>query len=196
MEKLWTCRTVPLLRVCVSIQELQCSFTQICSEEPGSILEKLLLSEQPERFRKAQTFIGAQGLGPDSVAELVSSAVVQALVLSNQELQPGENIALSSGLPGFPSSEAVCACVRARVCVRAEKRQVFRPSEGRDSLVQLIKLCEDPNLVGVKLLENLSCVPLRDLNCSELSRLRRRHRAPPPPEGFNFLLLVVQSWSC
>lgn len=63
----------------------------MCSEDPGSILEKLLLSEQPERFRKAQTFIRAQGLSSDSVAELVSSAVFQALTLSNQELQPGES---------------------------------------------------------------------------------------------------------
>lgn len=39
-------------------------------------------------------------------------------------------------------------------------------SEGKDSLVQLIKLCDDPNLVGLKLLENLNTVPLRDLNCS------------------------------
>ncbi|XP_041651089.1 spatacsin [Cheilinus undulatus] len=114
-------------------KELQCSFSQICAEEPRSVLEKLLLSEQPERFRKAQAFIRAQGLSADSVAELVSSAVAQALLTSNQELQL--------------------------------ERQVFRPSEGRDSLVQLIKLCEDPNLVGLKLLENLNTVPLRDLNC-------------------------------
>lgn len=63
-------------------------------------------------------------------------------------------------------SFVVCVCV----CVRAEKQQVFRPSEGRDSLVQLIKLCEDPNLVGIKLMENLNCVPLRDLNSSEFTR--------------------------
>ncbi|XP_070763386.1 spatacsin [Enoplosus armatus] len=114
-------------------KELQCSFSQVCKEEPHSVLEKLLLSEQPERFRKAQAFIKAQGLTADTVAELVSSAVVQALLASAQELQP--------------------------------ERQVFRPSEGRDSLVQLIKLCDDPNLVGVKLLENLNTVPLRDLSC-------------------------------
>ncbi|KAM7003157.1 spatacsin isoform 2-T2 [Tautogolabrus adspersus] len=114
-------------------KELQCSFGQICGEEPRSVLEKLLLSEQPERFRKAQAFIRAQGLSADSVAQLVSSAVVQALLASTQELQP--------------------------------ERQVFRPAEGRDSLVQLIKLCEDPNLVGLKLLENLNSVPLRDFNC-------------------------------
>ncbi|XP_073327338.1 spatacsin [Pagrus major] len=115
-------------------KELQCSFSQICGEEPRSVLEKLLLSDQPERFRKAQAFIKAQGLSADAVAELVSSAVVQALLASTQELQPAE-------------------------------RQVFRPSEGRDALVQLIKLCDDPNLVGVKLLENLNTVPLRDLSC-------------------------------
>ncbi|XP_050923328.1 spatacsin [Lates calcarifer] len=114
-------------------KELQSSFSQICGEEPRSVLEMLLLSDQPERFRKAQAFIRAQGLSADTVAELVSSAVVQALLASTQELQP--------------------------------EKQVFRPSEGRDSLIQLIKLCDDPNLVGVKLLENLNAVPLRDLSC-------------------------------
>ncbi|XP_041795524.1 spatacsin isoform X2 [Chelmon rostratus] len=117
-------------------KELQCSFSQICREEPRSVLEKLLLSDQPERFRKAQAFVKAQGLSADTVAELVSSAVVQALLAPTQELQP--------------------------------ERQVFRPEEGRDSLVQLIKLCDDPNLVGVKLLENLNNVPLRDLSCKGL----------------------------
>ncbi|KAM3870218.1 spatacsin [Diretmus argenteus] len=115
-------------------KELQCSFSQICREEPRSVLEKVLLSDQPERYRKAQAFIRAQGLSPDTVAQLVSTAVVQALLASTQEPQPAE-------------------------------RQVFRPSEGRDSLVQLVKLCDDPNLVGVKLLEDLNTIPLRDLSC-------------------------------
>lgn len=59
------------------------------------MLEQLLLSEQPERFRKAQAFIRAQDLSPDCVAELVSAAVVRGLLTSNtsslgQELQqPG-----------------------------------------------------------------------------------------------------------
>ncbi|KAM9376936.1 spatacsin isoform 2-T2 [Pholidichthys leucotaenia] len=115
-------------------KELQCSFSDVCREEPCTVLEKLLLSEQPERFRKARAFAKSQGLHGDAVAELVSSAVVRALLSSTQELQPAE-------------------------------KQVFRPSEGRDSLVQLIKLCDDPNLVGLRLLENLNSVPLRDLNC-------------------------------
>uniref|UniRef100_A0A3P9AU02 SPG11 vesicle trafficking associated, spatacsin n=1 Tax=Maylandia zebra TaxID=106582 RepID=A0A3P9AU02_9CICH len=115
-------------------KELQCSFSSICREEPCSVLEKLLLSEQPERFRKARAFVKAQGLSADAVAELISSAMVQALLASTQELQPGE-------------------------------RHIFRPLEGRDALVQLIKLCDDPNLVGLKLLEHLNSVPLRDLNC-------------------------------
>ena len=72
-------------------QELQSSFSQICREKPRSVLEMLLLSDQPERFRKAQAFIRAQGLSGEAVAELVSSAVVQALQASAQELQPGEN---------------------------------------------------------------------------------------------------------
>lgn len=44
------------------------------------MLEQLLLSEQPERFRKAQAFIRAQALSPDCVAELVSAAVVLGLL--------------------------------------------------------------------------------------------------------------------
>ncbi|XP_037539687.1 spatacsin [Nematolebias whitei] len=115
-------------------QELQCTFYQICTENPGCVLKKLLLLEQPDCYRKAQTFIRAQGLSAEIVADLLSSAVVQALLASTQELQPGE-------------------------------KQVFKPSEGRDSLVQLIKLCKDPSLVGLRLLETLPTVPLRDLNC-------------------------------
>uniref|UniRef100_A0A3Q1GBL6 SPG11 vesicle trafficking associated, spatacsin n=1 Tax=Acanthochromis polyacanthus TaxID=80966 RepID=A0A3Q1GBL6_9TELE len=115
-------------------KELHCSFSQICREDPNSVLEKLLLSDHPERFRKAQAFIKAQRLSADTVAELVSSAVVQAQLACTQELQPVE-------------------------------KPVYRPSHGRDSLMQLIKLCDDPNLVGLKLLENLNTVPLRDLSC-------------------------------
>lgn len=73
------------------LQELQSSFSEFCREEPRSVLEKLLLSDQPERFRKAQAFIKAQSLSADTVAELVSSAVVHAHLASTQELQPGEN---------------------------------------------------------------------------------------------------------
>ncbi|XP_051808302.1 LOW QUALITY PROTEIN: spatacsin [Acanthochromis polyacanthus] len=115
-------------------KELHCSFSQICREDPNSVLEKLLLSDHPERFRKAQAFIKAQRLSADTVAELVSSAVVQAQLACTQELQPVE-------------------------------KPVYRPSHGRDSLMQLSKLCDDPNLVGLKLLENLNTVPLRDLSC-------------------------------
>uniref|UniRef100_A0A3Q2VXC0 SPG11 vesicle trafficking associated, spatacsin n=1 Tax=Haplochromis burtoni TaxID=8153 RepID=A0A3Q2VXC0_HAPBU len=75
-------------------KELQCSFSSICREEPCSVLEKLLLSEQPERFRKARAFVKAQGLSADAVAELISSAMVQALLASTQELQPGERARL------------------------------------------------------------------------------------------------------
>lgn len=99
------------------------------------VLQQLLLSDQPDRFRKARAFVRAQGLSADAVAQLVSSAVVQGLLASNQELQTND-------------------------------RLVFRPSEGRDSLLQLIRLCEDPGLVGLKLLEKISSVPLKDLNCS------------------------------
>ncbi|XP_038130173.1 spatacsin isoform X2 [Cyprinodon tularosa] len=113
-------------------KEMQCPYSQLSREEPQSVLQKLLLLEQPDRFRMAKAFIRAQGLGADAVAELVSDAVLQGLLASAQDLQPD--------------------------------KQIFRPSEGNESLVQLIKLCDDPNLVGLRLLENLNTVPLRELN--------------------------------
>nr|XP_019933799.1 PREDICTED: spatacsin-like [Paralichthys olivaceus] len=72
-------------------KELQSSFSVICRQEPRSVLELLLQSDQPERFRKAQAFIRAQGLSADTVAQLVSSAVGQALLASTQDLQTGES---------------------------------------------------------------------------------------------------------
>ncbi|KAK1887783.1 Spatacsin [Dissostichus eleginoides] len=114
-------------------KELQLSFRQIHSQDPGSVLQNLLQSEQPERFRKARAFIKAQSLSAESVSGLLASSLMRALLDSSTELQP--------------------------------ECQVFRPAEGRDSLLSLIKLCDDPNLVGEKLLLNLSCVPLRELSC-------------------------------
>ncbi|KAM4553045.1 spatacsin isoform 3-T3 [Fundulus diaphanus] len=69
-------------------QELQCPFSQISREHPHSVLEKLLLLQQPDRFRMAKTFIKAQSLSADTVAELISNAVVQGLLASTQEQQP------------------------------------------------------------------------------------------------------------
>ncbi|MED6294906.1 hypothetical protein CHARACLAT_025847, partial [Characodon lateralis] len=114
-------------------KELQCPFSHISREDPHSVLKNLLMLKQPDRFRMAKTFIKAQGLSADTVAELVSDALVQGLLASTQELQPGE-------------------------------KQIFRPSDGQESLIQLIRLCEDSNIVGLKLMEYLHNVPLRNLN--------------------------------
>lgn len=70
-------------------QELQCSFSEISAEEPQAVLCKVLLSQQPERYKKAQAFISIQGLQPDTVAQLVSTAVVQGLLAATQEPEPG-----------------------------------------------------------------------------------------------------------
>ncbi|XP_035986737.1 spatacsin isoform X3 [Fundulus heteroclitus] len=69
-------------------KELQCPFSQISREHPHSVLEKLLLLQQPDRFRMAKTFIKAQSLSAYTVAELISNAVVQGLLASTQEQQP------------------------------------------------------------------------------------------------------------
>ncbi|KAF0040785.1 hypothetical protein F2P81_006683 [Scophthalmus maximus] len=72
-------------------KELHVSFSHIWGAEPRGVLEMLLQSDRPERFRTARAFVRAQGLLADAVAELVSSAVTQALLASAQELQPGED---------------------------------------------------------------------------------------------------------
>ncbi|XP_061620958.1 spatacsin isoform X2 [Phyllopteryx taeniolatus] len=115
-------------------KELQCPFMELSSEDPGRVLEKLLLRDHPERFRNAQMFIRAQSFSADVVAAMVAAALVRAKQEQHAHQMQSE-------------------------------RQAFRPAEGRDSLVQLITLCEDPNLVGLKVLEKLKGVPLRDLGC-------------------------------
>ncbi|XP_019712775.1 spatacsin isoform X1 [Hippocampus comes] len=114
-------------------KELQCPFSQMSSEDPGCVLERLLLCDHPERFRNAQMFIRAQNFSADVVAELVATTLVRATKAHAHQMQT--------------------------------ERQVIRPSEGRESLIQLITLCEDPNLVGLKVLEKLETVPLRELSC-------------------------------
>uniref|UniRef100_A0A6Q2XE84 Spatacsin C-terminal domain-containing protein n=1 Tax=Esox lucius TaxID=8010 RepID=A0A6Q2XE84_ESOLU len=115
-------------------KELQCSYSEISAEEPQAVLCKVLLSQQPERYKKALAFISVQGLQPDTVAQLVSTAVLQGLLLSTQG---GET-----------------------------EKLIFSPDDGKESFLQLAKLCGDPNLVGIKLLDQIPTVPLGELRCT------------------------------
>lgn len=47
-------------------------------------------------------------------------------------------------------------------------RQVFSPAEESQIFLQLTALCQDPTLVGMKLLEKISSVPHGELSCSKL----------------------------
>ncbi|KAJ7998352.1 hypothetical protein DPEC_G00221810 [Dallia pectoralis] len=116
-------------------KELQCTYSEISSEEPQDVLCKVLLSQQPERYKKAVAFISVQGLQPDTVAQLVSTAVLQGLVHSTQDEKTAE-------------------------------KQIFSPGSGKDSFLQLAKLCGDPNLVGVKLLDQIPTLPLGEMHCT------------------------------
>lgn len=116
-------------------KELQCSFTEISSEEPEAVLRKVLLSQQADRYKRAQAFISVQGLQPDAVARLVSTAVLEGLLASAQEGETGE-------------------------------RLMYGPADGRETFLQLAKLCGDPNLVGTKLMDIIPTVPLSELSCT------------------------------
>lgn len=103
-----------VLNVCVCLQELQCSYAEISSEEPEAVLRKVLLSQQSDRYKKAQAFISVQGLQPDTVARLISAAVMEGLLASSQEGETGEKSSSSS--KGFMS--VVSLCNRCHVCVQ------------------------------------------------------------------------------
>ncbi|KAM9495528.1 spatacsin [Clarias gariepinus] len=115
-------------------KELRCSYSEISSEEPEAVLRKVLLSQQPERYKKAQAFISVQGLQPDSVAQLITSAVLDGLLAASQD--------------------------------RETERHIYSPSEGKEAFLQLAKLCGDPNLVGIKLLDIIPTVSLAELGCT------------------------------
>uniref|UniRef100_A0A8C2JKU6 SPG11 vesicle trafficking associated, spatacsin n=1 Tax=Cyprinus carpio TaxID=7962 RepID=A0A8C2JKU6_CYPCA len=118
-------------------KELQCSFAEISSEEPEAVLRKVLLSQQVDRYKRAQAFISVQGLQPDAVAHLVSTAVLEGLLASAQEGETGE-----------------------------KSRLMYGPADGRETFLQLAKLCGDPNLVGTKLMDSIPTVPLSELSCT------------------------------
>ncbi|XP_035250869.1 spatacsin isoform X1 [Anguilla anguilla] len=69
-------------------KELKCAYTEISAEEPQTVLCKVLLSQQPDRYKKAQAFIAVQNLRPEAVAEIVSKAVVQGLLADAQDKEP------------------------------------------------------------------------------------------------------------
>ncbi|XP_018621261.2 spatacsin isoform X1 [Scleropages formosus] len=115
-------------------KELKCPYSQISAEEPLSVLCKVLLSQQPDRYKKAQAFIAVQGLAPDAVAETVSRAVVEGLMAAQESGEGG--------------------------------KQIFSLADGREAFLHLARLCGDPNLVGSKLMDHITTVPLGELACT------------------------------
>ena len=50
----------------------------------------------------------------------------------------------------------------------AVDKQMYCLTEGREAFRQLAKLCGDPNLVGIRLLDHISTLPLSELSCSKM----------------------------
>nr|XP_005999754.1 PREDICTED: spatacsin isoform X1 [Latimeria chalumnae] len=116
-------------------KELGCSYMEISSQDSETVLRKVLSSQQLDRYKKAQAFITTQGLKAETVAELLSEDVVQALLSSDEGKATGQ-------------------------------KQIFNPSDGKEVFLQLAKLCQDPTLVGIKLLDKISSVPHGELACT------------------------------
>ncbi|TRY98845.1 hypothetical protein DNTS_027858 [Danionella cerebrum] len=69
-------------------KELQCPFSDLSLDPPPLILRKVLLSLSApllERCRKAQFFISVHGLPPDTVAEIISTGVMEGLIASARD---------------------------------------------------------------------------------------------------------------
>ncbi|XP_041074494.1 spatacsin-like isoform X1 [Polyodon spathula] len=118
-------------------QELGCSYSEISAQDWETVLREVLRSQQPDRYKRAQAFITIQGMETEAVAELVSGEVVQALV---------------------SSAEGAETAVR--------QKQIYNPGNGKEAFLQLAKLCQDPNLVGTKLLDKISSMPHGELACT------------------------------
>uniref|UniRef100_A0A8D0G645 SPG11 vesicle trafficking associated, spatacsin n=1 Tax=Sphenodon punctatus TaxID=8508 RepID=A0A8D0G645_SPHPU len=64
-------------------KELGCSYCEISAHDPEKVLRAILSSQQSDRCKKAQAFITAQGLQPDTVAELVAEEIARELLASS-----------------------------------------------------------------------------------------------------------------
>ncbi|KAM5235417.1 spatacsin [Ctenodactylus gundi] len=64
-------------------KELGCSYADVAAQDGKAILRTVLASQQPDRYRRAQAFVSAQGLEPEVVAGLVAEEVMQELLSSS-----------------------------------------------------------------------------------------------------------------
>eukprot|EP00062_Callorhinchus_milii_P002122 gi/632938017/ref/XP_007903423.1/ PREDICTED: spatacsin [Callorhinchus milii] len=115
-------------------KELGCSYNDISSQDSETVLQEVLSSQQPDRYKKAQAFITTQGLKAEAVAALVAEEVLQALLCSREAKGPAA-------------------------------KQIYNPLDGKEAFLQLAKLCQDPILVGTKLLDKISSIPNGALEC-------------------------------
>lgn len=68
--------------------------------EPEAVLQKILLSQQKDRYKTAQVFISVQGMQSENVARLISSFVVQGIQASAQEGEFGRSTLLVGDISG------------------------------------------------------------------------------------------------
>ncbi|XP_062998105.1 spatacsin-like [Elgaria multicarinata webbii] len=94
------------------------------------------------------------------------------VILSSQQPDRGKKaqaFLTTQGLEPEMVAELVAEEVTREVLVplqgRGEK-QVLNPAEESEAFLQLAKLCQDPTLVGVKLLDKISSVPHGELACT------------------------------
>ncbi|XP_010215631.1 PREDICTED: spatacsin [Tinamus guttatus] len=166
-------------------KELNCSYSDVSAREPEQVLGAILSSQQPERCRKAQAFVSAQGLRPGAVAALVAEEIVRELLASAQgrviervavpqqqqrrALRNGPGLGCCASFTGFScltqQKEFAELVTQGSLSAPTGQKQALNPAAESQAFLQLAKLCKDHTLVGMKLLDKISSVPRGELSC-------------------------------
>nr|XP_008120270.1 PREDICTED: spatacsin [Anolis carolinensis] len=91
-------------------KELGCSFSDISAHDPERLLRMILSSPQPDRCRRAEAFISAQGLKPEDVAALVAEEVLRELLAPSLQKGTGQKHVLN------PAEESEAFLQLAKLC--------------------------------------------------------------------------------
>ncbi|KAK2524422.1 Spg11 [Columba guinea] len=65
-------------------KELNCSYSDMSARDPETVLGAILSSRRPDRCSRARAFIAAQGILPETVAELVAEEILRELLASSE----------------------------------------------------------------------------------------------------------------
>ncbi|XP_004623550.1 spatacsin [Octodon degus] len=111
------------------------------------------------------------GCSYTEVATQDGKALLHAILASQQpdRCRRAQAFISTQGLPPETVAELVAEEVMQELLAPSEgtgHKQMFSPAEESQAFLQLTALCRDHTLVGMKLLDKISCVPCGELSCT------------------------------